>query len=78
VAIDGSRTARRDFLVQQRHPALDVQRRVNAFERETELDERDRHRRPHAGDDGIGIENAGHGGDVADRAPDERVHHVER
>src|SRR3954471_23467590 len=36
-----SSTARRDFLPQQRHAALDVQRRVDALERHAELHQRD-------------------------------------
>src|SRR5688572_20721987 len=60
------------------HAHVDVQRRANAGKRQSELDERDRHGRAHADDDGVRIENARHRRDVGEHAADERVDHLER
>src|SRR5262245_65604212 len=45
-ACGGSRSAHAQPLVQQRHALLDVERGMHALERQAELDQRDRHRRP--------------------------------
>src|SRR5688500_3423568 len=63
---------------QQCHAALDVERRSNAGERKAELHEGNRHGGLHAGDHRVRVQDAGHGGDVGDHAPDERVHHLAR
>ena len=74
-----SPTARSDFLPQQRHAALDVERRAHARERSS----------PsstsviataglHADDDRLRVEHARHRRDVGDHAADERVDHLER
>ena len=47
-------------------------------QRQPELDERDRDRRPHADDDRLGVEHARHRRDVAEHAADERVDDLER
>src|SRR5262249_29143292 len=60
------------------HAAFDVQRGPHAGERQAELDQRDRHGRPHSDDDGLGVEDARDGGDVVEHAPDEAVDDLER
>ena len=48
------------------------------FSERPELDQRDRDGGPHADDDGLGVEDARHRGDVAEHAADERIDHLER
>ena len=67
-----------DALPQQLHAALDVQRGADAGQRQAELDQRDRDRRPHADDDGFGIEDPRHGGDVGQHPADEGVDDLQR
>src|SRR5205823_589524 len=62
---------------EERHPLLDIQRRANTGQRESQFHQRDGDRRPHADDDGLRVEDARHARDVADHPPDERVDHVE-
>src|SRR6185436_10944239 len=69
---------RRDRRLQHVHGPLDVQRGADAAQRHTQLHERDGDGRTHADDDRLGIEHAGHPGDVAQHAADERVHDLER
>src|SRR5689334_12769896 len=47
-----------DCRVQQRHPFLHIERGAHARQREAELHQRDRDRRLHPDDDGVGIEHA--------------------
>src|SRR5215208_325882 len=63
-------------LAQALHAALDVERRLHAFERQPQLHQRDRHRRPHPDEDGAGVEDARHAGDAGDHPADERVDHL--
>ena len=48
-----------DLGTQQLHASLDVERRSDPGERQAELDERDRHGRPHADDDGFRVAGIG-------------------
>src|SRR5262249_699496 len=66
-------TSRRRRAGDELHAAFHVQRRRHAFERETELDERDRDRRSHADDDRARVEDACHRRDVREHAADEGV-----
>src|SRR4051794_14798426 len=60
------------------HALLDVERGADVRKLETELDERDRDRRPHPDDDGLGVEHARHRGRVGEHPADERVDDLER
>jgi len=62
----------------QAHALLDIERRAHAGQRQSELDERDRDRRPHADDHRLCIQHARHRRDVRQHAPDERVDQRER
>ena len=57
----------------QRHAALDVQRRLHARQRQAEFHQRDRDRRPHADHDRLGVEDARDRGDIVEHAADEAV-----
>ena len=64
--------------LEQRHAVLYVQRRADTLKGQAELDERDGNGRTHPDDDGVGVEHAGHRGDVGDHPADERIHHLQR
>src|SRR6202012_5421641 len=64
--------------VDESHAALDVQGGLDAGQRQTELDQRDRHRRPHADDDRFGIEDTRDGGDIIEHSADEAVDDFQR
>src|SRR5829696_7114696 len=46
------------------HSPFDVERGLHPLERQPQLDQRDRDGRPHADEDGAGVEDARHAGDV--------------
>ena len=59
-------------------PFSTFERGAHAGQRQAELDQRDRDRRPHADDHRLGVEHARHGGDVGEHAADEGVDDLER
>src|SRR6185503_13211126 len=63
--------------LQELHAPLHVEGRAHAGQGEPELDEGDGDGRAHARDHGVRVQDAGHGRDVAEHAPDEGVHEVE-
>jgi hypothetical protein len=65
-------------VVQQREPALHVQRRAHAGQRQPELDQRDGHRRLHAHHHRGRVQHAGDARDARQHAADERVDDLER
>src|SRR5581483_10037402 len=67
----------RPFL-QERHALLEVERRVDVLHANPQLHHRERHLGLDPHQHCLGAAQARHVGDVAQRARDERVHHVER
>src|SRR5687768_16696662 len=59
------------------HSALDVEGGAHARQGQAQLHERDGYRRPHPRHHRVRIQDAGHGRDVAEYAPDEGVHEIE-
>src|SRR5689334_21029327 len=74
-AIPGPRPV--DRSADELHALLHVQRGAHSGKRETQLDERDRDRRPHADHDGPRVEDARHRSDVPEHPADERVDDLE-
>src|SRR5579871_999733 len=72
------RLRRVQTLLDHRHAAFDVQRRLDARQREPELDQRDGDRRTHPDYDRVGVENARHRRDVVQHAADEAVDDLQR
>ena len=62
----------------QGEPLVDVQRGAHAGQRQAQLDQRDRHRRPHADDHRHRIQHARHGSDIVEHAPDEGIDDLQR
>src|SRR6187549_1207513 len=63
--------------LQELHAPLHVEGRAHPGQGEAELHEGDGHRRPHARDHRVRVEDPGHGRNIAEHAPDEGVHEVE-
>src|ERR1700733_9885665 len=72
------RLRRREPRVDESHAALDVQGGFDAGERQSKLDQRDRHRGPHADNHGVGVQNARDRGDVVEHPADETVDDLQR
>src|SRR4051812_46786590 len=66
-----------DRRLQELHAALDIERGTHALQRESQLDQRDGHGRLHADDDGLRVQDARHGRDVADHPAYEGIHHFQ-
>src|SRR5689334_21360408 len=64
--------------VDERHAAFDVQSGLDPRQGQSKLDQRDRDRRTHADNDRVGIQNAGHRGDIVEHPADEAVHDLQR
>src|SRR5262250_88365 len=64
--------------LKQAHAFLNVERGAHARQRESQLDERNGHRRAHPDDYSFRVQHARHRRDVAEHPADERVHDFER
>src|SRR5690348_10054901 len=67
-----------ELALEERQALLEVERRVHVLEVHPELDHRERDLRLDADDHGLRAAQPGHVRDPAQRARDERVHHVQR
>src|SRR3954469_6617374 len=78
IAIRSAWSSAKVTCLQEREALLEVERRLHVLEAHPELDHGEGHLRLDADDHRLRAAQAGHHRDPAQRARDERVHHVQR
>src|SRR3954471_8585344 len=78
IAIRSTSSSAKVTRLQEREPLLEVERGLHVLEAHPELDHGEGHLGLDADDHGLGAAQPGHHRDPAQRARDERVHHVQR
>src|SRR3954451_17874429 len=78
IAIRSAAPSAKVTRLREREPLLEIERGLHVLEAHAELDHREGHLGLDADDHRLGAAQAGHHRDPAQRARDERVHHVQR